>query len=190
MCGSITKFLPRKQVSVSKLHSYYEAIQSFIADLVICDTERHAAGNWCACVYIWSPDSCDISFCLLQEPKEGSPTNVKSVAQWFPSSTGRCKLFWNKCQTMLFIIIIVKADLRYFINPLGLGTSGLLTPFLIGSYLEMCTCVANYDKALKMLHAQSCIWDYLFLTPFLIGSINGRIFILTNRQVVLMGLQV
>ncbi len=39
-------------------------------------------------------------------------------------------------------------------NPLS--TIGLLTPFLIGSYLVMFTCVANYDKALKMLHAQTC----------------------------------
>ena len=31
------------------------------------------------------------------------------------------------------------------INPLN--TTGLLTPFLIGSYHEICTCVANYDKA-------------------------------------------
>ena len=31
-----------------------------------------------------------------------------------------------------------------------LYTTGLLTPFLIGSYHEMFTCSANYDKSLKM----------------------------------------
>ncbi len=40
-----------------------------------------------------------------------------------------------------------------FFNPLS--TIGLLTPVLIGSYLEIFTCVANFDKALKMLHAQT-----------------------------------
>ncbi len=38
-------------------------------------------------------------------------------------------------------------------NPLS--TTGLLTPFLIGSCHEMFTCVANYDKALKMLYTSS-----------------------------------
>ncbi len=33
-----------------------------------------------------------------------------------------------------------------------LSTTRLLTSFLIGSYHEMFTCVANYDMALKMLH--------------------------------------
>ena len=68
------------------------------------------------------------------------------------------------------------------LNPLG--TTGLLTPFLIGSYHEMFTCSANYDKSLKMLH-HKLSHETIFLTPSLIGSINARIFILTNRQVVL-----
>ncbi len=50
------------------------------------------------------------------------------------------------------------------LNPLSI--TGLLTPFLIGSYLEMFTCSANYVKALKLLHAQTCIWDYFFLHLF------------------------
>ena len=50
------------------------------------------------------------------------------------------------------------------INPLS--ATGLLTPILIGSYLEKFTCVANYDKALKMLHTQTCTWDYFFLHLF------------------------
>ncbi len=35
-----------------------------------------------------------------------------------------------------------------------LSTTGLLTPFLIGSYHETITCLANHnhDKAMKMLH--------------------------------------
>ncbi len=37
---------------------------------------------------------------------------------------------------------------------------------LIGSYHEMFTCVANHDKALKMLHTQSCTGDYFFLHLF------------------------
>ncbi len=36
------------------------------------------------------------------------------------------------------------------INPLS--TTGLLTPFPIGLYHEMFTCLANYDKALKDVH--------------------------------------
>ncbi len=47
---------------------------------------------------------------------------------------------------------------RTKINPLS--TTGLLTLYLIGSYHEMFTCVANHDKALKMLHAQTCTRDY------------------------------
>ncbi len=72
------------------------------------------------------------------------------------------------------------------LNPLS--TTGLLTPVLIGSYHEMFTCVANYDKAFKMLHAQTCIYETIFLTPLLISSKYDTLFLLTNRQVVLMGL--
>ncbi len=36
------------------------------------------------------------------------------------------------------------------------STTALLTLFLIGSYHEMFTCVANYDITLKMLHSQTC----------------------------------
>ena len=45
-------------------------------------------------------------------------------------------------------------------------TTGLLTSFLIGSYFEMFTCVANYDKALKMLH-------YKLKTIFLTCSLSN-----------------
>ena len=36
------------------------------------------------------------------------------------------------------------------LNPLS--TTGLLTPFLIGSYHEILTCLANHGKTLNMLH--------------------------------------
>ena len=49
-------------------------------------------------------------------------------------------------------------------NPLS--TTGLLTPVLIGSYHDLFTGVINYDKALKMLHAQTCACDYFFLHLF------------------------
>ncbi len=52
----------------------------------------------------------------------------------------------------------------YSINPLSIA--GLLIPFLIGPYLEMFMCEANYDKALKLLHTQTCTWDYFFLRLF------------------------
>ncbi len=68
-----------------------------------------------------------------------------------------------------------------------LNTIDLPTPFLIGSYHEAITCLANYDKAKKMLH-QKFACETSFLTPLLIGSINDRMFILANRQVVVMGL--
>ncbi len=71
---------------------------------------------------------------------------------------------------------------QFSLNPLR--TTGLLTPFLIGSYHEMFPCSANCDKSLKM---KTYIGDYFF-TLSLIGSINARIFILTNRQVVLIRL--
>ncbi len=61
--------------------------------------------------------------------------------------------------------------------------AGLLTPFLIGSYHEIFTCSTNYDKALKMLH-HKCVYETIFLTSPLIGSINIRTFILTYHQVV------
>ncbi len=43
---------------------------------------------------------------------------------------------------------------KEWFNPLS--TTGLLTPFLIGPYHELFTCVANYDTAFKMLHTQTC----------------------------------
>ena len=74
----------------------------------------------------------------------------------------------------------------YHFNPLS--TTGLLTPVLIGSYHEMFTWVANYDRALKNVHHKLAN-ESIFLIPSLIGSINDRIFILTNWLVVLMGLK-
>ncbi len=88
-------------------------------------------------------------------------------------------------QLPLCLNMFLTMHYNLLVNPLS--TTGLLTPFQIGPYLEMFTWVANYDKALKMLHTQTCIWDHFFLTTSLIGSINDRIFILTNQQVVLMG---
>ncbi len=49
----------------------------------------------------------------------------------------------------------------YNFNPLS--TTGLLTPFLIGSYHEMMTCLANHGKTLKMLYhklAHDTIFSY------------------------------
>ena len=51
----------------------------------------------------------------------------------------------------------------------------------------MFTFVANYDKALKVIGLKLA-HETIFLISSLIGSIIDRIFILTNQQVVLMGL--
>ena len=67
-------------------------------------------------------------------------------------------------------------------------TTGLLTPFLIGSCHEMFTYLANYGKSLKKLH-HKLVYKTIFITPSLIGSINGGLIVLTNRQVVPMGLK-
>ena len=61
---------------------------------------------------------------------------------WGRGKSPPCCLWYCHCQ--------VHSDdfsytLSWLINPLG--TTGLLTPYLIGSYHEMFTCVANYDKA-------------------------------------------
>ncbi len=47
-----------------------------------------------------------------------------------------------------------------FINPLG--TTGLLTPFLIGSYDEMFTYSANYDlwQVFENVASQTYMWDF------------------------------
>ncbi len=58
------------------------------------------------------------------------------------------QLIWNIRTAHVEIILCFSNT--FMVNPLG--TSGLLTPFLIGSYHEMFTCLANYDKSLKMLH--------------------------------------
>ena len=58
---------------------------------------------------------------------------------------------------------------------------------LIGTYHEMSRCLANYDNSLKMWH-HKLAHETIFLTPSLIGSINDRIYILTNQEIVLIGL--
>ena len=68
-----------------------------------------------------------------------------------------------------------------------LSTTGPLTLLLIDSYHEMFTCLANYDISLRMLHHKLSNVT-IFLTFFLIGSINDRIFRLTNQRVALMEL--
>ncbi len=73
---------------------------------------------------------------------------------------------------------------KTFFTPLS--TTALLTPFLIGSYNEMFIWVANYDKALKMLHAQTCTWDFFLHLFWLVYY--GRLLLLTNLLVVLMRL--
>ena len=51
------------------------------------------------------------------------------------------------------------------------GTTGLLTPFLIGSYHEMFTCPANYDKSLKMLHLNLTYLTYFLVSWWRIGQV-------------------
>ncbi len=58
---------------------------------------------------------------------------------------------------------------------------------MICSCHEMFTCLANYD-GFEHVAPKTCIWDHLLLQS-LIGSINDIIFLLTNEQVVLMGLR-
>ena len=48
----------------------------------------------------------------------------------------------------------------------------------------MFTYLSNYDKALKILH-HKLAHETIVLTLSLIGSINARMFLLTNQQVVL-----
>ncbi len=67
-------------------------------------------------------------------------------------------------------------------NPL-MSTTDLLTPFLIRSYHQMLTRLANHGKTFKIFHHKLAYVILFFYTPSLIGSINGRLFILTNRQV-------
>ncbi len=51
-----------------------------------------------------------------------------------------------------------------------------LTPFLIGSYHEMFNCLANYDKALKVLHLKLAHMElFLILDTHLVeyGILKG-----------------
>ncbi len=71
------------------------------------------------------------------------------------------------------------------VNPLS-TTGRLLTHFLISSYHEYFTYLANHYKALKMWHqkfAQETNFSYSLSDWF-----NGGVYNLTNRQVVLIGL--
>ncbi len=84
-------------------------------------------------------------------------------------------------------VLIPTKYVHFCINPMS--TTSLLTPFLIGPYLEMFTWEVNYDiKGFKSVKYTNLHMRPFFLTTSLIGSINDRIFILTNQQVVLMGL--
>ena len=75
---------------------------------------------------------------------------------------------------------VFNPSLQFSINPLS--TTGLLTTFLIGSYHETTTYLANHDKTKKMFH-HKLSHETSFSDWF------NTIFILTNRQVVLMGLK-
>ena len=80
---------------------------------------------------------------------------------------------------------------KHFLNMLlgfnPLSTTAFLTQVLIGKYYEALKCTANQDEALKNVALQTYTrLFYLTLSP--IGAINDSIFLLTNRQVVLMGL--
>ncbi len=61
---------------------------------------------------------------------------------------------------VLYSLSVQKYEVKCYVLILGafmfMSTTGLLTPFLIGQYLELFTCLANHDKALKMLQAQTC----------------------------------
>ena len=72
-----------------------------------------------------------------------------------------------------------------WINPLS--TTGLLSPFLIGSYHETSTSLASPDKAKKMLHHK--LSHETSFSNILSDWFNKWQNVhLTNRQVVLMGL--
>ena len=73
------------------------------------------------------------------------------------------------------------SDITFYLNLV----QSVFDCFIYGN--EMFIRLANYDKSLKMLH-HKLAYETFFLTPSLIGSTNDRIFILTNWQVVLMGL--
>ncbi len=75
-----------------------------------------------------------------------------------------------------------RKQLSNYFTPLS--TTGLWTPFLIGSYHEMFTCLPIMKGHWKMFTTYMHM-RLLFLTPSLIGLMNDRIFILTNRLVVL-----
>ena len=68
-------------------------------------------------------------------------------------------------------------------NPLS--TTGLLTPCMIGSYHDMVICSANHKTGLITVH-QKLAWDYFWYT--FSDWFNDQISNLTNRQVVLKGL--
>ncbi len=85
------------------------------------------------------------------------------------------------CLSNLIVVLNLDDDL----NPLN--TSGLLTPFPIGSYREVFICLANHDNALKMLHHKFA-HEAILLTPTLISSIIDRLFLLINQLVFLIGL--
>ncbi len=101
---------------------------------------------------------------------------------------------YREYRTLSLRIVIIVLIARGVTASLTLwALPGLLTQFLIGSYHEMFTWIANYDEGLNFANVapQTYTWDY-FLTPSgpsLIGSIDNRIFILTNLQVVLTGLE-
>ncbi len=55
-------------------------------------------------------------------------------------------------------------EIRWCLSTLNPWT-GLLTPFLIGSYHELFTYLANHYKAFKTVAPKTCTRDYFFLLP-------------------------
>ena len=91
----------------------------------------------------------------------------------------------NHCEIQITTRISYDGTCIASFNPLS--PTGLLTEHLIGSYHELFACLTNHDEALTMQH-HKLAHETIFLTPSLIGLINGTIPILTYRQVVLIGL--
>ncbi len=67
-----------------------------------------------------------------------------------------------------------------------INTTGHLKPFPIGSFRKMFTLVANNNVS-ENVEPQTCIEDFISYTLSNWFSKNDRIFILTNREFILMG---
>ncbi len=69
----------------------------------------------------------------------------------------------------------------------GIALEHYLTPFLIDPYHEIFFCLANYDKALKLLH-QKLAHETIFSDTHSDWFKNDRIIHLTNQHIFHIGL--